>query len=95
MLSGFKIKKMTNCLEKKLGIDLRSGKHPTGWYYLDGKKILRVTNVKSHGGENISVGVAQRIKNSLKVSTEELNMIYECPMSGKEYEEKIRSMGFI
>lgn len=84
---------MTNCLENKLGISLGSGKHLAGWYYLDGKRVLHVTNVKSHGGENISIGVAKRIKNSLKTSNEELKRLYECPMSGKEYEEKIRAMG--
>ena len=86
---------MTRCLENKLEIDFGKGKHPTGWYFLDGKKILRVTNLKSHGGSSLSIGVATRIKNSLKLNSRELIDLYNCPMSGRDFENKIRNMGLL
>lgn len=95
MISSLKIKKMTSCLENKLSIDFRSGKEPTAWYYLDGKPALRVTITNVHGGDTLSIGVATKLKSSLKLDREELKMLYDCPMSGKDYENKIRSMGIV
>lgn len=86
---------MVGCLEGKLGIDFRSGEERTGWYCLDGKKILRVTVTNVHGGDTLSIGVAMKLKNSLKLNRQELIMLYECPMSGRDYENKIRSLGYV
>lgn len=95
ILGSLKIKKVVSCLKDKLGIDFRGGKEPTGWYCLDGKKVLRVTVTNVHGSDTLSIGVATRLKNSLKLDREELIMLYECPMSGRDYENKIRSMGYV
>jgi hypothetical protein len=95
MLSNLKIRKMISCLEDKLSIDFRGGKERTGWYCLDGKKVLRVTMTNVHGSDTLSIGVATKLKNSLKLDREELKMLYDCPMSGRDYENKIRSMGYV
>ena len=95
MLSSLKIKQMTGCLKNKLSMDFRGGKEPNAWYCLDDKRILRVTITNIHGSDTISIGVATRLKNSLKLNRDELKRLYDCPMSGKEYEEKIRTMGLI
>ncbi|MFC1938494.1 hypothetical protein ACFLWH_02445 [Chloroflexota bacterium] len=95
MLSSFKIKQMTNCLENKLSMDFRGGKEPIAWYYLDNKKILKAKITNVHGGDTLSIGVAAKLKNSLKLDSEELKMLYNCPMRGTDYENKIRSMGII
>ena len=94
MLSSLKIKQMTNCLENKLSMDF-SGKEPNAWYYLDNKKVLKAKITNVHGGDTLSIGVATKLKNSLKLDREELKMLYNCPMSGKDYESKIRSIGIV
>ena len=93
MLSSLKIKRMTSCLEDKLSMDFRGGKERSAWYCLDGKKVLRVTIANVHGGDTLSIGVATKLKSSLRLDRDELKMLYECPMSGRDYERKIRGMG--
>ena len=95
MLSSLKIKQLTSCLENKLSIDFRSGKERNAWYCLDDKKVLRVTITNVHGSDTLSIGVATKLKSSLKLNREELKMLYDCPMSGTDYESKIRSMGIV
>jgi hypothetical protein len=95
MLGSFKIKKMVSALENKLSLDFRGGKEPNAWYYLDGKKVLRVTITNVHGGDTLSKRVASRLKNSLKLDVEDLKRLYDCPMGGREYEDKIRGMGIV
>lgn len=95
LLGSFKIKKMISALENKLSLDFRGGKERNAWYYLDGKKVLRVTITNVHGGDTLSKRVASRLKNSLKLDVEDLKRLYDCPMGGREYEDKIRSMGIV
>ena len=94
-LSSFRIGRVMNFLENKLEIVFRSGKELNGWYYINGKKVLRVTIPKGHGGTNLSPRVALRIMNNLKTNREEFGNLYECPMSGRDYEEKIRQMDIV
>ena len=94
ILSSFKIKKMTSALEKKLSLDF-SGKELSDWYHLDGKRVLRVPITNVHGGNTLSIGAATRLKNSLKLDEVGLKRLYNCPMSGKDYENKIRGMGIV
>ncbi|MFC1912119.1 hypothetical protein ACFLXG_03075 [Chloroflexota bacterium] len=91
-LSGYKTRGVTNCLENKLGIDFGSGSERTGWYWFSDRKILRVTIPKEHGGSSISPGVAKRIISSLRLTNNEFYDLYQCPMSGKEYQNKIKNM---
>jgi len=92
-ISNYKTKMVNNCIRRKLGIDFRHGPEPTGWYYLDGKKRLRVTVPKEHGGRStLSPRTVKKVMNNLRIDKEEFAMLYECPMSGKDYEIKIRRM---
>lgn len=89
--SSFKIRKMTNALEEKLSLDF-SGKEPRAYYHLDGKPILRVRITNVHGGDSLSIGTATKLRNSLRLDWEGLQRLYNCPMSGKEFEGKIREI---
>ena len=88
-LSGYKPKKLADCLRSKLGINFRSGRELTGWYYLEGKKILRVGVPKGHSGE-VSPGYIHKIIGKLRLNREEFHLLYKCPMKGPDYEQKIR-----
>jgi len=92
ILSGFKVKIVTNCLEKKLDIDFGQGSERTGWYYIGEKKILRVTLPKEHGGDSLSKRIAKKVINSLRLTNQEFRNLYDCPMSGSDYEQKIKSL---
>ncbi len=46
--------------------------HPVYWYYLDGRKVLRVTLPNLHSGSgSISTGFLNQIKNSLRLNMRE------------------------
>lgn len=94
ILSSFKTKKMTGVLKKKLSINL-SGKEPSGYYYLDGKPVLRVHITNIHGSAPLSVGAANELKNGLLLDEVGLNRLYRCPMRGKDFENYIRGMGLV
>lgn len=85
-LSNYKTKIVSNCLENKLSISFRDGTERTGWYYFGNKKVLRVTIPKEHGGSSsLSPKVAKRVINSLRLTNEGFDKLYECPMSGADY----------
>ena len=89
ILSSFKIKKMTSALEKKLSLDF-SGKEPSDYYYLDGKRVFRVRITNVHGSDTLSIGAATELRNTLRLDGEGLKKLYNCPMKGKDYENEIR-----
>ena len=91
-LSGFRIKRITNCLEQKLKIDFRHGGERNGWYYLENRQILRVTVPKGHGGSDLSPFVAGKVKNQLRLDNIEFRNLYNCPMSGADYREKVKGL---
>jgi len=53
---------------------------------------LRVTVPKAHGGRDLSKGVANKIVGNLRITKDEFYLLYECPMGGSDYEQKIRSL---
>jgi hypothetical protein len=85
---------MTGVLEKKLSIRL-SGKEPSGWYYLDGKPVLRVHITNIHGSAALSPGAANELKNDLLLDEVGLSKLYRCPMKGRDFENYIRGMGLV
>lgn len=91
MLSGYSPTKVADCLNKKLYISLSSGGELAGWYWLDGKKRLHVSVPKGHSRE-LSKRVTNNIINNLKLSKEEFRLLYNCPMKGRDYENKIRNL---
>jgi len=82
---------MTSALEEKLSLDF-GGKEPRAYYYLGGKRVLRVRITNVHGGDTLSPGAATKLRNSLRLDWEGLKRLYNCPMSGKEYENRIRGI---
>lgn len=70
----------------------RRAPHPVYWYYLDGKKTLRVTFPNIHGGSgSVSPPFLKRIRDSLKVDSEQLEGLAECPLGAAEYEAIVRA----
>lgn len=82
---------MTNALKEKLSLDF-GGKEPRAYYYLDDKPVLKVRITNVHGGDTLSIGVATRLRNSLRLDWEGLQRLYNCPMSGKEFEGRVREI---
>lgn len=83
---------MADCLRKKLGINFRGSRELTGWYWLDGKKILHVTVPKGHGSSEINPRYVNRIISSLRIQVEQFQLLYKCPMKGPDYEQVIREL---
>lgn len=79
---------VANALKKKLGLRFRSGKEQTGWYELDGKKILRVTVPKGRG--DLPSGTANSIREQVYLSKKQFADLVNCPLKGKGFEEIIR-----
>lgn len=91
-LGSHKTKQVIGFIENKLKIDLSGKKELRGWYYLDGRKRLRVTVPKEHGMTTLKKGTTKGIVRQLRVSNTEFDALYECPMEGPDYEEKIREL---
>jgi hypothetical protein len=69
----------------------RRSPHPVFWYYLDGKKELRVTLPNIHGGAgSVSTGFLQQIKRSLRLSNREFEELVDCPLTAEEFETLLR-----
>ena len=85
---------MTRALRSKLSLNF-SGKEPGDWYWLDDKRVFKVTLTNVHGSKNLSIGAAAKLRNSLMLDEEGLKRLYNCPMRRKEYENKIRGMGIV
>lgn len=94
ILHSLKSKKMTGVLKKKLSINL-SGKEPSGYYYLDGKAVLRVHITNIHGGATLSIGAANELKNDLLLDEVGLSKLYRCPMRGKDFEDYVRGKDLV
>jgi hypothetical protein len=93
-MSRYKLKRVRNFLDDKLHIDWsRGGKELKGWYWLDGKKTLTVYMPHQHGGragDDLSHTVLKNLRSNLKLSSPEFDNLYECPMTGSDYEAIIR-----
>ncbi len=67
--------------------------HPIYWYYLDGKKQLRVTMPNQHGGAgSLSTGFIKSIQDSLKLTTRQLEDLVDCPLTAENFEILIRTI---
>ncbi len=84
---------IAHAIERKLKIKPRSQSEKNVWYTLDGKKILRVTYPQGRG--QIKKGTVNSIINQLKLNKNQFKDLVICPLSGKEYEDIIRTMGLI
>jgi hypothetical protein len=85
------LQKVVRKLDLGSGISKR-GKHPVYWYYLDGKKTLRVTMPNVHGGSSaVSTGFLDSIRENLRVTRSQFVDLVSCPLSAEEYEQIVRT----
>ena len=69
----------------------RRSPHPIFWYYLDGKREIRIKLPNVHGGSgSLSTGFIKGIQNSLRLKTDQFEDLVECPLSAEEFEALIR-----
>ena len=85
---------LTRALEQKVGLDFRAGRERTAWYFLDGKKVTRVTAPKKHKG-TVGPGLAEQIRKDLLLTKLEFKALIACPISGSDYERIIRDKGLV
>lgn len=88
---NFTYRQVTNAFENKLRLDFRSGSERTAWYELDGAKVLIFSLPKVHRG-TVRTGTMKQIVKSSRLTREEFKNLVECPMSGRDYEEKMRRL---
>jgi len=91
-LGSYKTNQVIGFIQNKLKIGLSGKKEPKGWYYLDGQKRVRVTVSKEHGSTTLKKGTTKGIARQLMVTNIEFDALYNCPMSGTDYEAKIRRL---
>jgi len=91
-LGSYKTRRVRAFLERKLSIDFRHGKEPFGYYILDGRRQLKVSASNVHGSKELGKGTTRRLMNELLSSNTEFDALYNCPMSGTDYEAKIRRL---
>lgn len=71
----------------------KRGPHPVYWYILNGKRQLRVTLPNTHGGSDpVSTGFIKAIRNNLKINSQQLVDLIECPLSADEYRHIIQKI---
>lgn len=80
---------------RKLNLERGAGKrsaHPVYWYYLDGKKMLRVTMPNIHGGSSaVSTGFLDSVRENLRMTRPQFVDLVDCPLSADEFERIVRS----
>jgi hypothetical protein len=90
MLSGKKIKK--TC-ENKLKMSFRTNKECNAWYYLNGKKITKITIPKQKGGNNtIKKGTLASMARQMKLNQTQFKDLINCPLKKNEYDQILIKM---
>lgn len=85
------LRKVIRKLDLEPTITKRRSPHPVYWYYLDGKKVLRITFPNIHGGSGgISIGFIKQIINNLKLSAVEYEDLVDCPLTANTFEHIVR-----
>lgn len=79
----WKKNKVRIALEKKLGINFRSGKELNGWFYSNNQKILRVTIPK--GRDELKIGTQNSIRDKLRLSSADFDDLINCPLRLEDY----------
>lgn len=75
-------------LENKLQLRPRNAGERNYWFYLDGRKCLRVT--LPHGRGQLKRGTANSIANQLKLCKDQFREYISCKHSLRDYEYMIR-----
>lgn len=65
----------------------RRAPEPVFWYYVNGKKVLRVTLPNISGGSgSVSTGFIKHIQLNLRLDTRQFEDLVECPLTSEDYE---------
>lgn len=90
MAKSYRSHEVLNVLETKLRMEIRSGKHNTCWYYLDGKKALRTTI--PHGRQPFKSGTQRAIMRQLLLTPTQFDDLIQCPLTSEQYERIVRTL---
>lgn len=85
----FHTKQVKKTCENKLHIDFRSGKEYNGWFFLDKRKVARITVPK--GKKPIPKKTYKSMAMQLKLLVNEFDDLLECPINKEKYIEILRS----
>ena len=77
--------------ERKLKIEFNSTKEYNGWYWLDGKKVVRITVPK--GRKFLPPGTYSSMARQMRLSTAQFDNLLECPLSKADYDATLRAAG--
>ena len=75
--------------ETKLEIVFRDAGEYNGWYWLNGKKVARITVPK--GRKFVPVGTYANMARQLKLQASEFDLLLDCPLNKAAYDQKISS----
>lgn len=88
--ASYRANEVLHIVETKLNAITRSRSHNTCWYYLDGKKHHKVTI--PHGRKPLPTGTLRAIVRQLLLTPDEFDSLMACPLTGKQYQEIVRSI---
>jgi len=88
--SLFDKKRIFDSLSTKLNIKFRGTYDLVGWFYVDGKKLIRFKVPKGRG--QITPGYQKEIRNTSRLDRNDFDKLISCPMKGPEYILKIREL---
>ena len=85
-------RQINKSVPKKLSLQkLETTREQHGDYYLDGKYQFRVTMPNIHGGSgSVSTGMLKIARESVHLTSREYADLVRCPMTGEQYDEKMR-----
>jgi hypothetical protein len=85
---NFTISDVKNLLENKLQLQPRKAGERNYWFYLDGRKCLRITLPQGRG--HLKRGTANSIANQLKLCKNQFREYVSCKHSLRDYDYTIR-----
>ena len=74
--------------ENKLSIGFREGKHFSGWFSLNGRRVARITIPK--GRKEVPPGTYGSMARQLKLSKPQFGDLLACPLKRPGYEAILR-----
>ncbi len=87
---AFRKLEQINTQDSRQGLVIRSSSEKYGYYLIDGKRAFKVSSkARQRGG--IGSGRLKSLLTYLKLNREEFKQLCECPMSGPDYHNLIKS----
>ena len=82
-LRNYTPRQLTNACENKLAIAFGSGKHRSGWYLLNGRKLFKITIPKAHA--EWGPQAKKDFLGKTRLSSEEFDDLIRCSMTGPAF----------